>query len=109
MENAFQRDFGIVSNAFMNIFNDSKYRKVFEMNTNVGTGNLNKLEIREKTDGQELGAKVFSFSYSFGDNPIGIFPVDENNFCTIKVSDNLEDKLREILDEHINKIKNQTN
>ena len=109
MENAFQRDFGIVSNAFMNIFNDSKYRKVFEMNTNVGTGNLNKLEIREKTDEQELGAKVFSFTYSFGDNPIGIFPADENDFWTIKVSDNLEAKLREILDEHINKIKNQTN
>ena len=109
MENTLQRDFDIVGDAFMNIFNDSKYRKVFEMNANVGTGNLNNLEIREKTAEQELGAKVFSFTYSFGDNPIGIFPADENNFWTIKVSDNLEDKLREILDEHINKIKNQTN
>lgn len=109
MENTLQRDFDIVSDAFMNIFNDSKYRKVFEMNANVGTSDLNKLDIREKTDGQELGAKVFSFTYSFGDNPIGIFPADENDFWTIKVSDNLEDKLREILDEHINKIKNQTN
>ena len=45
MENAFQRDFDIVGDAFMNIFNDSKYRKVFEMNANVGTGDLNKLEI----------------------------------------------------------------
>lgn len=109
MENTLQRDFDIVGNAFMSIFNDSKYCKVFEMNANVGTGDLNKLEIREKTDGKELGAKVFSFTYSFGDNPLGIFPADENNFWTIKVSDNLEDKLREILDEHINKIKNQTN
>lgn len=109
MENTLQRDFDIVGDAFMNIFNDSNYRKVFEMNANVGTGNLNKLEIREKTNEQELGAKVFSFTYSFGDNPLGIFPADENNFWTIKVSDNLEDKLREILDEHINKIKNQTN
>ena len=79
------------------------------MKADVETGDFNKLEIREKTDGQELGAKVFSFSYSFGDNPIGIFPVDENDFWTIKVSDSLEHKLREILDEHINKIKNQTN
>ncbi len=109
MENTLQRDFDIVGDAFMNIFNDSEYRKVFEMNANVGTSDLNKLEIRKKTDEQELGAKVFSFTYSFGDNPLGIFPADENNFWTIKVSDNLEDKLREILDEHINKIKNQTN
>ena len=109
MENTLQRDFDIVGDAFMSIFNDSKYRKVFEMNVNAGTGDFNKLEIREKTDGQELGAKAFSFSYSFGDNPIGIFPADENDFWTIKVSDGLEHKLREILDEHINKIKNQTN
>ena len=109
MENAFQRDFGIVSNAFMSIFCDPVYRQVYEMKADVETGDFNKLEIREKTDGQELGAKVFSFSYSFGDNPIGIFPVDENDFWTIKVSDSLEHKLREILDEHINKIKNQTN
>lgn len=109
MENAFQRDFDIVSNAFMNIFYDPVYRQVYEMNADVGTGDFNKLEIREKTDGQELGAKAFSFSYSFGDNPIGIFPADENDFWTIKVSDGLEHKLREILDEHINKIKNQTN
>ena len=109
MENAFQRDFGIVSNAFMNIFYDPEYRKMFEMNTTVGSGDLNLLEVREKADGQELGAKVFSFTYSFGDNPIGIFPADENDFWTIKVSDSLEHKLREILDEHINKIKNQTN
>lgn len=109
MENTFQRDFDIVGDAFMNIFYDPKYRKVFEMSADVGTGDLNKLEIREKTDGQELGAKVFSFSYSFGDNPLGIFPADENNFWTIKVSDNLEHKLREILDDYVNKIKNQTN
>lgn len=109
MENTFQRDFDIVGDAFMNIFYDPKYRKVFEMNADVGSGDLNKLEIREKTDGQELGAKVFSFSYSFGDNPLGIFPADENNFWTIKVSDNLEHKLREILDDYVNKIKNQTN
>ena len=109
MENTLQRDFDIVGDTFMSIFNDSKYRKVFEMNANVGTGDLNKLEIREKTDGHELGVKVFYFTYSFGDNPLGIFPDDENNFWTIKVSDSLEHKLREILDEHINKIKNQTN
>jgi len=109
MENTFQRDFDIVGDAFMNIFYDPKYRKVFEMSADVGMGDLNKLEIREKTDGQELGAKVFSFSYSFGDNPLGIFPADENNFWTIKVSDNLEHKLREILDDYVNKIKNQTN
>lgn len=109
MENTFQRDFDIVGDAFMNIFYDPKYRQVFEMNADVGTGDLNKLEIREKTDGQELGAKVFSFSYSFGDNPLGIFPADENNFWTIKVSDNIEHKLREILDDYVNKIKNQTN
>ena len=109
MENTFQRDFDIVGDAFMNIFYDPKYRAVFEMNADVGTGDLNKLEIREKTDGQELGAKVFSFSYSFGDNPLGIFPADENNFWTIKVSDNLEHRLREILDDYVNKIKNKTN
>lgn len=109
MENTLQRDFDIVGDAFMNIFYDTKYRQVFEMNADVGTGALNMLEIREKTDGQELGAKVFSFSYSFGDNPLGIFPADENNFWTIKVSDNLEQKLREILDEYVNKIKNKTN
>ena len=109
MENTFQRDFDIVGDAFVNIFYDPKYRKVFEMSADVGMGDLNKLEIREKTDGQELGAKVFSFSYSFGDNPLGIFPADENNFWTIKVSDNLEHKLREILDDYVNKIKNQTN
>ena len=109
MENTFQRDFDIVGDAFMNIFYDPKYHQVFEMNADVGTGDLNKLEIREKTDGQELGAKVFSFSYSFGDNPLGIFPADENNFWTIKVSDNTEQKLREILDDYVNKIKNQTN
>lgn len=109
MDNTLQRDFDIVGDAFMNIFYDHKYRKVFEMNVDVGMGDLNKLEIREKTDGQELGAKVFSFSYSFGDNPLGIFPADENNFWTIKVSDNLEQKLREILDDYDNKIKNKTN
>ena len=109
MENAFQRDFAIVSKAFMNIFYDPVYRQAYDMNADVGTGDFNKLDIREKTDGQELCAKVFSFTYSFGDNPLGIFPADENNFWTIKVLDNLEDKLREILDEHINKIKNQTN
>lgn len=109
MENTFQRDFAIVSNAFMNIFCDPVYRQVYEMNVDVGTGDFNRLEIREKTDGRELGVKVFSFSYFFGDNPIGIFPVDENDFWTIKVTDGIEHKLREILDEHINKIKNQTN
>lgn len=109
MENTFQRDFDIVGDAFMNIFYDPKYRKMFEMNADIGTGDLNKLEIREKTDGQELGPKVFSFTYSFGDNPLGIFPADENNFWTIKVSDNVEQKLRELLDEYVNKIKNKTN
>ena len=32
MENTFQRDFDIVGDAFMNIFYDPKYRKMFEMN-----------------------------------------------------------------------------
>lgn len=109
MENTFQRDFDIVGDAFMNIFYDPKYRKMFEMNATVGSGDLNWLEVREKTDGQALGAKVFSFTYSFGDNPVGIFPADENNFWTIKVSEGLENKLREILDEYVNKIKNKTN
>lgn len=109
MKNTFQRDFDIVGDAFLNIFYDPKYRQVFLMIADVGTGDLNKLDFIEKTDKQELGAKVFSFSYSFGNNPLGIFPADENNFWTIKVTDSLEYKLREILDDYINKIKNKTN
>ena len=49
MENAFQRDFDIVSNAFMSIFCDPVYRQVYEMKADVETGDFNKLEIREKS------------------------------------------------------------
>ena len=88
--NVFDRDFDIVYNAleFINKSVDCNRRFNLDFSDSKECISLNIF----KDD-----KRIFTFLFRKGNNPLAVFPENENDFWTIKVNDNLKDTLVELL------------
>jgi hypothetical protein len=88
--NVFDRDFDLVYNALEFINKSVDYNRKFEMNF-VDSSTCLALNI------YRYDKRLFTFLFNKGNNPLAVFPENENDFWTIKVNDNLKDTLVELL------------
>lgn len=89
-KNVFDRDFDIVYNALEFINKSVDYNRKYEMKF-VDSSSCLALNIFKDDK------RLYTFLYHKGNNPLAVFPENENDFWTIKVNDNLKDTLIALL------------